>query len=405
MRTMTLGLLLLAAGCGTREPCDASTCTGGCCDTLGRCQSGLSANACGNQGAQCRSCSATETCSSSGVCVPGSIGTGGGSTGGGSAGGNVGGGGGSGAACVSDANCGLGFMCHPVLGQCVASCTSGADCPSSAKACATIAGQAPGTGGLRGFCQCATDALCSAQTANAVCQPVTKQCSVKCPTLACPTGLTCEATTGHCLSGSPDGGAGGACVPGTCTQGLCDPVSQRCVTPPLCTMANPQPDTCTYGLICGSACAEAPFTAKGCANFTALTTPLSWDPATVTPRGPVTVAMSSIAKDVAMPLFCGSRGADFTAEVRLYAGSTNFPAMRDLLPPNFLNYVRSDGQELDVNNSVSPLVRATGGYANGLSNNNKNLTMKMNLCVTTPPPSLIAGFYGANGNPVCSTLQ
>lgn len=174
----------------------------------------------------------------------------------------------------------------------------------------------------------------------------------------------------------------------------------------MCQAGNPQPDSCVYGLVCAtSACAEAPFTGKGCANFASLSTPLAWDPATITPHGPVTVSMLSIAKDTATPLFCGTRSADFTAEVRLYSGSTNFPAMRDLLPANFLNYVRSDGQAVDVNNSASPLVRATSGYSAGLSNNNKNLTMKMNLCIASAPASLLAGFYGENGNPVCSTLQ
>lgn len=319
--------------------------------------------------------------------------------------------------CTSDSQCAASEACHPLTKKCVPGCTSGSDCPSSAKTCATLGGSSGGDAGTttRSFCQCATDALCAGATAGNVCDPTTKLCGAKCTAdSACPTGYKCDTATGYCGgSTAMDAGvdAGVACVPGaasTCTGGsICDPATSKCGTAAACATANPQPDTCVYGLICGgTACAEAPVTGIGCMNFMNLMSPLAWNPATVTPHGPVTHSFASIAKDTGMPLFCGTRGADFSAEIKLYAGNTNFPAARDMLPANFLNYVRTDGQAIDVNNAAGPLVRATGGYANGLSNNNKNLTMKMNLCVSgTVPATISAGFYGENGNATCATLQ
>jgi hypothetical protein len=323
--------------------------------------------------------------------------------------------------CSSDSACGASEVCHPLLKTCVTACTGSTDCPDSAKKCATITGaSAGGDGGVRGFCQCSTDALCDKGTAGEVCQDKsTLVCAAKCTASAgCPTGFTCDTATGKCGStaSNTDGGtdagvtmdAGAPCTPGSCTGGkICDPATRACITGAACATANAQPDSCAYGLFCSAAaCAEAPMPGT-CSNFDNVATPKAWNPATIATKGPVTHAFASITKDTGMPLFCGSRGADFSAEIRLYAptGST-FPAMRDLVPANFFNYVRTDGQLLDLTNNAMPLVRATGGYAAGLSNNNKNLTMKMNLCVTgTAPASLVAGFFSENGNGTCATLQ
>lgn len=105
-----------------------------------------------------------------------------------------------------------------------------------------------------------------------------------------------------------------------------------------------------------------------------------------------------------MPLFCGTRGADFTAEVNLYSGSTTFPTMADLLPPGMFNYVRTDGQVIDVR--TGGLLRPSAGYTSGLSNNLRNLRLRFNVCVTgSVPATLSAGFFADNGNPMCATLQ
>lgn len=205
---------------------------------------------------------------------------------------------------------------------------------------------------------------------------------------------------------SPDAGMT-ACVPGSCgaTQ-ICDPLTQRCSARTSCVQQNPQPDTCTYGLVCAAAgCSEAPRTGVGCPNFSSLATPTAWDPATAAPRGPVTWSFQSIAKDTSTPLWCSTRAADFSAEATLYSGSTNFPSMFDLLPSGLLNYVRTDGQIIDLATSGAG-VRPTAGYASGLSNGNKNLRLRFNLCVSgTVPATISAGFYAESGNAMCATLQ
>jgi len=338
--------------------------------------------------------------------------------------------------CSSDSACATGEACHPVLKTCVTACTSGSDCPDSSKTCATLDGRTSSNdAGVRAFCQCSTDPLCERGTAGQVCQPATRVCAAKCTSSSsCPAGFSCDTVTGKCgaavavdggADGGTDGGTGGTdagvCAPGGCTVAgqICNPATSACGVAPTCAAANPQPDTCAYGLICGgTACAEAPRTGVTCANFANVATPKLWNPATVNPKGPVTVAMNSVAKDVVVVTingeqngFCGRannapRFADFTAEIVLYAGNTNFPAMRDLVPTNYFNYVRTDGQIIDVARNSMPLVRATGGYAMGLSNNNKNLTMRMNLCVSgTVPATLTAGFYSENGNAVCTDLN
>ncbi|MBL8922529.1 MAG: hypothetical protein JNJ54_27000 [Myxococcaceae bacterium] len=319
--------------------------------------------------------------------------------------------------CTTDSQCtGAGEVCHPLLKSCVAGCTSANDCPDAAKKCATITGaSAGGDGGVRGFCQCSTDALCDRGVAGQVCQDKsTLVCSAKCTASSgCPTGFTCDTATGKCGGAATDGGTDGgmdagvtACTPGSCMGGqICDPTTSRCAAAAACASANAQPDTCVYGLFCsGAACAEAPRTGVTCGNFDMVATPKAWNPATVTPKGPVTHSFASITKDANMPLFCGARGADFSAEANLYAGNTNFPTMLDMVPANLLNYVRTDGQIIDVR--VGMLARPTAGYSSGLSNNNKNLRLRFNLCVMgTVPATLVAGFYAENGNPVCATLQ
>jgi hypothetical protein len=321
--------------------------------------------------------------------------------------------------CTSDSQCGASEACHPLLRTCVTACTSGSDCPDSAKTCATFSGLSAGNdAGVRAFCQCATDQLCDRGTSGQVCQSnSTKVCAAKCTANSgCPSGYSCDTATGKCgatssgTDGGMDGGTGmdaGVCTPGSCTTAgqICNPTTQQCGAPAACAAANPQPDTCVYGLVCsGAACAEAPRTGVTCGNFDMVATPKAWNPATIATKGPVTHSFASITKDANMPLFCSTRGADFSAEANLYSGNTNFPAMLDMVPAGLLNYVRTDGQIIDVRTGM--LARPTGGYSSGLSNNNKNLRLRFNLCVMgTAPATLVAGFFAENGNPVCATLQ
>jgi hypothetical protein len=220
-------------------------------------------------------------------------------------------------------------------------------------------------------------------------------------------GGTAGGAAGGTAGGAGGAGGGAACVPGSCGGNqICDPLTQRCSARMSCIQQNPQPDTCTYGLVCSApGCAEAPRSGVGCANFATVTTPMAWDPATANPRGPVTWSFASIAKDTSTPLFCSGAPASFSAEANLYSGSTNFPSTLDMLPTGFLNYVRTDGQIVDLG-TPGVGVRPTAGYASGLSNGNKNLRLRFNLCVSgSPPATIVAGFYATGGNAMCATLQ
>ncbi|HEX8820247.1 MAG TPA: hypothetical protein VF794_10000 [Archangium sp.] len=116
------------------------------------------------------------------------------------------------------AECIDGEICHPTAKVCVQTCTTGGDCPESAKTCAAI-----GNGNTQMICQCSTDALC--QRDERVTDASTLKCSI-------PTGAT---------------------------TGVCAPAG----TTPVETTCNPanQPGTCSYGQICSSTttkCEAAP---------------------------------------------------------------------------------------------------------------------------------------------------
>lgn len=326
--------------------------------------------------------------------------------------------------CTTDSQCtGAGEVCHPLLKTCIAGCTSATDCPDSAKKCATITGAAAGTdgGAARGFCQCATDQLCDRGTAGQVCQDKsTLVCAAKCTaTTGCPSGFTCDTATGKCggTTSNTDGGtdagvtmdAGVACTFGSCTGGqVCNPTTRVCGAGAACSSANAQPDTCAYGLTCsGAACAEAPRTGVGCANFTNVVTPTLWNPVGITAMaGPVTVSVTNRTDDAT---FC-TNSSTFSGSHELYAapvalGGTNFPAAGVMLPADLINYVRSDGQICDVQKGCgnSGQIFRPSGYQ--VSNGNKNLNLNFTLCAMTGITTLTAGFYADKGNAVCVTMN
>lgn len=315
--------------------------------------------------------------------------------------------------CTSDSQCAASEACHPLTKKCVPGCTSGSDCPASAKTCATLGGSSGGDGGTtsRSFCQCSTDAICAMSTAGNVCDPSTKLCGAKCTAdSACPTGYKCDTATGYCGTSSVmDAGvdAGVACTPGaapTCSgSSICDPTTAKCIAPPTCTAASPQPDVCVYGLMCNATgCGNAPVTGHTCANFMTVATPLAWNPATIATKGHVTTAFAPRATNDTTACAAPDPNA-FTFTVDLYAApSTTFPSMIDMVQAGTLNYVRTDGQI--VNLGAGP-VRPQSGYAMGLSNNNKNLHLVWTGCAASTIMSLRAGFYAQNGNANCATAN
>jgi len=131
-------------------------------------------------------------------------------------------------ACTATTDCLEGEICHPSAKVCVQTCTTGGDCPESAKTCEAIGG-----GNTQMICKCSTDALCQRDERVA------------------------DASTLKCLI--PSGATNGVCAPAGTTpvQTSCDPANQ--------------PGTCSYGQICagtGTAakCEAAP--AGTCAQAT-----------------------------------------------------------------------------------------------------------------------------------------
>lgn len=322
--------------------------------------------------------------------------------------------------CSSDSACATGEMCHPLLRACIKACTTSDDCTAEAKTCASLTGLAGNNdAGVKAFCQCSTSELCDRATTGQVCNDMsTKRCSAKCTAdSSCPTGSKCDTATGKCgtASTATDAGtdagvdAGTPCTFGSCTGGqICNPTTAACGAGAACAAANAQPDTCSYGLTCtGTACAEAPRTAVGCANFANVTTPTLWNPVRLTAMaGPVTVSVVNRTDDAT---FC-TNASTFSGTHELYAapvalGGTNFPAAGAMLPADLVNYVRSDGQICDVQRGCgnSGQIFRPSGYV--VANGNKNLTLNFTLCATSGVTTLTAGFYADKGNAVCVTMN
>ncbi len=201
-----------------------------------------------------------------------------------------------------------------------------------------------------------------------------------------------------------DGGApdAGLCTPGSCVgpsanQRTCNPETRRCGDRPSCGGGR----SCVYGLVCEFAeCNEANVTGIGCANFANLPQVTAWNPATVTPRGPITLWVVGGPKDTEAPLACQTRAADFTVSVGL-ADDPMLPATFDLLPPGLLSYVGPDGGVVDVRS----LARSTSYRRTTGANGAPIVTLSFNLCLDTPSATVTVGFFAQNGNPVCAQVR
>ncbi len=280
--------------------------------------------------------------------------------------------------CTTDATCGTGKGCHPVLKTCVATCTGSSDCPSAEKTCAKINNSASS------FCTCSTDALCAASTAGNICSAATSQCTAKCTSSAsCPNSGTCNTGTGQCSGGmTTDAGTGDAGV--------------------ACTSTNAEPDVCGYAKVCYSdnKCDTASNDTT-CANIAAAITAGSytaWNPATGT--GPV---IYNVTDDVDVAAGCPT-GTDvaFTTTVYAYAGTTNFidNAIQNS-PPLF--YYTSTGTKVAISGvQVGNATNAWSDYQ--VSNGGKNASYKFTLCASAGTTSINAGFSFTNGNAYCANL-
>lgn len=298
-----------------------------------------------------------------------------------------GGGGGTttdaGSGCSNDAACGTGKVCHPVLKSCVASCTVGADCPASAKKCARMDGTTA-TAAAPGFCQCETDQFCAAGTANQVCNQATLQCSDKCTSnLSCPTGSTCNATTGVCsaVASTGDAGSGDA---GTTDAGTTTDAGVAA-----CNLdnSNTQPNTCGYGSFCTGTKVCQAASNGGCSNVT--THAAGW---TSNSTGPV---IYDVVDETDVAADC-TTGNAYTVTLWAYQTGGTFPAMKSDLPGFF--YYNTSGNPTDI---PTNLLRQSG-YT--LYQNGQVMSAKFTLCSTAASQSIQAGFGFTNGNGVCATL-
>ncbi|WP_342374855.1 hypothetical protein NVS55_26460 [Myxococcus stipitatus] len=273
--------------------------------------------------------------------------------------------------CTSNDECAGTEICHPDANVCVTTCSTGSDCPDTAKTCASIDGSATGTK----ICQCSTDALCNtgSETADMVCSDLDNVCVTKCTANAdCGSGRKCDTASGQC---EEDGGNPGDTCSGTAQS------------------------TCKYGQFCGSGiCKEV--SAPTCANF---------DPArggkqpiwTVSSTGPIIYEITQVS--FGQDAWCRPQGSatGMTAKARVRAymsagGSATFPSQYTALPGLF--YVRVNGTELD---GVGTVAEST--YK--VSNAGKNAEFVMNFCPGESSTTLSIGVYFTNGNEVCSQLS
>jgi hypothetical protein len=303
--------------------------------------------------------------------------------------------------CTTDATCGTGKVCHPVLKECVQSCTGSSDCPSAEKTCAKYDGTAATTASP-GFCQCSTDALCNNSVAGNICSGATRQCSAKCVGVGgCPINYSCNSTSGQCVGAGTDGGTDGGTDAGVMDAGtpcsglgtcvypeVCDftASASACKPSAACNMSGVQPDVCGYAGYCtgNSDCAQVlPAT---CSNFASTgATPAVFNPKTST--GPIIFYVENDASPPAASCFKGFFSHSFY--INAYQ-DTNWPGV--LTGVSGAWYVTTAGVKQDITAGLP------GSYyvATG-----KTLRLRKYLCAKQSA-SLNAGFFFTGGNETCA---
>jgi hypothetical protein len=279
--------------------------------------------------------------------------------------------------CTTNADCAGTEICHPTSNVCVATCSSASDCPDTAKTCAPLGGS--GADAAKNICKCSTDVLCNGGTdsksTDLVCSNLDRVCVTKCSSNAdCGTGRTCNTGSGQCEQG------GGGNPGGTCTgEGQ---------------------STCSYGQFCSSSrCTPAPVAPTTCENFTSNRP--SWDPASST--GPVIYQVSRIRYETRSSNCAQGAGADdaFIVSVRAYRADADWPVLAGW-PWFFLNYGGNEHINLFHRLLYGGLVPQS--YKRTPANF-KDAEFQFYLCSSTRDSSdSQAGFFFANGNPVCLDL-
>jgi len=287
--------------------------------------------------------------------------------------------------CSTDANCGTGKVCHPVLKECISSCTGASDCPASEKKCATFAG-ATATSAAPGFCQCETDAICGMGVAGNICSTATKQCTAKCSATSCPSGYTCNTTSGQCAGGATTDGGTDAGVDAGVDAGMTVDAGLTCNSTQL------QPSTCPNGDYCSviNTCENTPM--PTCGNFPAASPPLTW---TAASTGPVIFALSQVLALNTNATFCGATNP-VRGKVLVRAYDQGGRLDSETMQPSF-SYYRTNGTAiaLDATSIQNYATQASGNYAE----------FEVNFCAPTGTTSLTVGLSFANGNGACFTIN
>ncbi|MBZ4422505.1 hypothetical protein [Myxococcus sp. RHSTA-1-4] len=264
------------------------------------------------------------------------------------------------ASCTSNDECDTETeICHPTANVCVQTCDAAADCPDTAKVCATLGGTGPDA--ATKICQCSTNELCNgdSETADLVCSDLDNVCVTKCTADAdCGEGRACDEASGQCEEEDTTGD--------TCTgEGL---------------------STCSYGQICTSgACAAPP--APTCQNYTQF--PNKSDLGTT---GPI-IYKTEFVSATTDTNFCGT-SAPKRLRIRVSAYSnTPFPQTSAELSSFF--YVRTNGT------SQNASISSSSGNYNVTGTNRDQAEIIVNLCVDASSTTNSAGFFFRNGNFVC----
>ena len=250
--------------------------------------------------------------------------------------------------CKGDKDCDKTEICHPHAGVCVQTCTSGDDCPQSAKTCDEIM-----AGEEQKICKCKTTELCNygKKDSELVCNPIYEVCAPK------------DAKIG--LEG-----------PGEDIDEGCNP-------------QNPQPDTCKYGLVCSDIdrqCDAAP-TSLGCNDKFPK---LGWNPSS--PTGPIVYSVYSLGYGN-RPSHCPSGYRNLQFKVEAYS-------VDEMLAP-----VDNVGFRLYRSpRDVESLVMGVSIYSNEwVKNGNNHATITINLCrPNSSSDNYVAGLAFDNGNTVCA---
>lgn len=139
-------------------------------------------------------------------------------------------------------------------------------------------------------------------------------------------------------------------------------------------------------------CNEVDVSGIGCPNFAALGQVTAWNPATVSPQGPITAWVRAASRSSAA---CPE--VDLRVNVALNE-HPQLPMNFAQLPAGLLHFVAADGGVTDVRAvpRMPSWARITG------PDQVVRVSLEFEVCVAAG--ARFAGFFAQNGNPVCGLI-